>query len=477
MQHHTPTLLDDLAWLADSNGIITEEGERKSFETDWRGIVSNPCDAVLLPSSTADVARIVQACARHGVAIVPQGGNTGLVAGGVPIRNRRQVVLSLKRLNRIREVDVVNDTMIVEAGAILSVVQDHAASADRLFPLSLGAEGSCYIGGNIATNAGGVQVLSYGSMRNLVLGLEVVLADGRIWNGLRAVRKDNTGIDLKQLFIGSEGTLGIITAATLRLVPRPKGLVTGLIALKSPAAALDVFTRFRDFAGSNLTSFEFFSERSLSLVLDHVPTAVPPFSQPHPGYVLFEISSLSGLDDSTGHVETVLSDYFESGVICDATIASSESQRMALWGLRDNISEGERAAGGSFKHDIAVPISKIPEAIAELERAIAECAPGARTNIFGHIGDGNLHVNVMPAKGQSLSELRRNNPLITSAIEDTVVALEGSFSAEHGIGQARVGALLRHKQDVEIDLMRRIKDALDASETFNPGKIIGCITT
>lgn len=476
MQHHTPALLDDLAWLAESNGVVVEESERKAFETDWRGIVSNPCDAVLLPSSTADVARIVQACARHGVAIVPQGGNTGLVAGGVPIANRRQVVLSLRRLNRIREIDVVNDTMVVEAGAILSAVQDHAASADRLFPLSLGAEGSCFIGGNIATNAGGVQVLSYGSMRNLVLGLEVVLADGRVWNGLRAVRKDNTGIDLKQIFIGSEGTLGIITAATLRLVPRPKGLVTGLIALRSPDAALDVFTRLRDFAGSNLTSFEFFSTRSLGLVLDHVPTAIAPFSETHPGYVLFEISSLSGLDDPTGHIEAVLSEYLESGLICDATIATSESQRKALWGLRDNISEGERAAGGAFKHDIAVPISRIPEAIARLERAIADCAPGARPNIFGHIGDGNLHVNVMPAEGQSLSELGRNNPLITSAIEDTVVALEGSFSAEHGIGQARVGALLRHKQDVEIDLMRRIKDALDAGDTFNPGKITGFAT-
>lgn len=477
MQHHTPTLVDDLAWLSDSNGIIIEEGERSSFETDWRGIVSNPSEAVLLPSSTADVARIVKICARHGVSIVPQGGNTGLVAGGVPVGGRRQVILSLRRMNRIREIDVVNDTMIVEAGAVLSVVQDHAARADRLFPLSLGAEGSCQIGGNIATNAGGVQVLAYGSMRNMVLGLEVVLADGRVWNGLRAVRKDNTGIDLKQMFIGSEGTLGIITAATLRLVPSPKRQVTGLIGLASPEAALEVFTRMRDSAGSSLTSFEFFSEQSLGLVIHHVKSAVAPFAESHPGYVLFEISSLSALDDPTGDIETVLSEYFEADLIRDATIAASESQRRALWGLRDNITEGERAAGGALKHDIAVPISKIPMAIARLERAIADCAPGARLNIFGHIGDGNLHVNVMPAEGQLLSELGKNNPLITSVIEDTVVGLEGSFSAEHGIGQIRVGAMLRHKQDVEIDLMRIIKQALDNHGTFNPGKIIGYSTT
>ena len=303
------------------------------------------------------------------------------------------------------------------------------------------------------------------------------LADGRIWNGLRSVRKDNTGIDLKQLFIGSEGTLGIITAATLRLVPRPKRMVTGLIAVASPAAALEVFTCMRDFAGSGLTSFEFFSARSLGLVLDHVPAAIPPFAAMHPGYVLFEISSLSALDDPTGHIETILSEYFERDLILDATIASSELQRLALWGLRDNITEGERAAGGSIKHDISVPISRIPEAIVKLERAIGDCAPGARPNIFGHIGDGNLHVNVMPAVGQSLSELGRNFPLITVAIEDTVVALEGSFSAEHGIGQSRVNALMRHKQDAEIDLMRLIKNALDNRGTFNPGKIIGCITT
>ncbi len=477
MHHHTPTLLDDLAWLSESNGVIVDENERKSFETDWRGLVSNPSHAVLLPSNAADVSRIVQICARHRVAIVPQGGNTGLVAGGVPVGDHRQVVMSLRRLNRIREIDIVNDTMVVEAGVILSTVQDHAASADRLFPLSLGAEGSCQIGGNIATNAGGVQVLSYGSMRNLVLGLEVVLADGRIWNGLRAVRKDNTGIDLKQLFIGSEGTLGIITAATLRLAPKPKQLVTGMIALASPAAALKVFTRMHDFAGSSLTSFEFFGTQSLDLVMQHVKSAVAPFAETHPAYVLFEISSLSALDDPTGHIETVLSEYLEAGLILDATIAASESQRRALWGLRDNITEGERAAGGAFKHDIAVPISKIPEAITRLERAIADCAPGARPNIFGHIGDGNLHVNVMPAQGQSLSDLGKNNPLITSVIEDTVVALEGSFSAEHGIGQLRVGALLRHKQDVEVDLMRFVKNALDSNGIFNPGKIIGCTTT
>jgi len=477
MQHNIRIFLDDLAWLSEKKGIIVDESERFSFETDWRGVVTNPAEAVLLPSTAAEVARIVEVCARHDVAVVPQGGNTGLVAGAVPIGNRRQVILSLRRMNRIREIDTINDTMVAEAGVILSTAQDHAAKANRLFPLSLGAEGSCHIGGNIATNAGGVQVLSYGSTRNLVLGLEVVLADGRIWNGLRSLRKDNTGMDLKQLFIGSEGTLGIITAATLRLVPKPKRMVTGLIAIKSPAAALEVFTRMRDFAGSSLTSFEFFSARSLCLVLDHISPAIAPFEGRHPGYVLFEIASLSVLDDLTGHIESILADYYERDLIQDATIASSESQRIAFWALRENITESERAAGGAMKHDIAVPISKIPEAIARLEQAVADCAPGAQPNIFGHIGDGNLHVNVMPAAGQSLAELGKNSPLITSVVEDTVMALGGSFSAEHGIGQSRVNAFLRHKQDTEIDLMRIVKNALDSRGTFNPGKIFGCITT
>lgn len=477
MQHHIQALLDDLAWLSESNGVIVDDNERRSFETDWRGIVANPAEAILLPASTADVARIVKLCARHDVAVVPQGGNTGLVAGAVPIKNRRQVILNLRRLNKIREIDTVNDTMIAEAGVILSTAQDHAAQAERLFPLSLGAEGSCHIGGNIATNAGGVQVLSYGSMRNLVLGLEVVLADGRVWNGLRSVRKDNTGIDLKQLFIGSEGILGIITAATLRLVPKPKQNLAGLIALGSPKAALEIFTRMRDFAGSGLTSFEYFSARSLNLVLDHVSSAVAPFAASHAGYVLFEISSLNGLDDPTEHIEAILAEYYERDLIQDATLASSESQRRALWALRDNISEGERAAGGAIKHDISVPISRIPETIVRLEKAILDCAPEARPNIFGHIGDGNLHVNVMPAQGQSLSDLATNHPSITSVVEDTVVALDGSFSAEHGIGQSRVAALLRHKHDTELDLMRTIKNALDTRGILNPGKIIECNRT
>ncbi|MBL0374270.1 FAD-binding oxidoreductase [Rhizobium sp. KVB221] len=449
-----------------------DEQDRRSYEADWRGLIDEPAVAVLLPSSTVEVAEMVKLCARFGMAIVPQGGRTGLVAGAVPIKAFAQVIISMRRMSKIRGIDSVNNTMVIEGGVILQSAQEAAAAIDRLFPLSLASEGSCHIGGTIATNAGGIQVLSYGSMRHQVLGLEVVLPDGQIWDGLRSLRKDNTGLDLKQLFIGSEGMFGIITAATVRLLPRPKCTLTMLAAIDSAGQALETFVKVQNLCGADLTSCEYFTSGGLEMVLDHLPDSVAPFRESYPAYVLLEVASLDSSADLLGRLEPMLAELLENETIKDMVVAQSEVQRLALWKLREGISEAERAIGGAIKHDIAVPISCIPDVITKISEGLHGVAPGCRLNIFGHLGDGNLHVNVVPPQGVALSEFYSHDRCVTSYIERTAVEAGGTFSAEHGIGQLRVDSLEKYRAPVELALMRTIKDAIDPTWMMNPGKVL-----
>jgi FAD/FMN-containing dehydrogenase len=465
-------LIPSLARVLPPGAIITEPADRKPYETDFRGLISHPAECVVLPRSTEEVALTVHACAARGIAVVPQGGNTGLVAGGVPAPDRRQVILSLRRMNAIRAIDAVDNTMTVEAGVVLAAAQAAAMEHDRLLPLSLAAEGSCQIGGNIATNAGGVQVVAYGNMRALVLGLEVVLADGRIWDGLRSVRKDNTGLDLKHLFIGAEGTTGIITAATLRLVPRPRQMTTLLIAVPNVESALRLYVDFSGRFGGELTSFEYFTRFGVKMLRRHVPQVKHPLAGDHPAYVLCELASCDESRDFTPGLEAVLLRAMEQGLALDSAVAQSETHRQAFWQLREGLPEGERAAGGAVKHDLAVPISRIPEILRQIERIVAQEHPAPRLHVFGHIGDGNLHVNVLPPDGTRLALYRGESQGLTERIEDAVMAVGGSFSAEHGVGQTRMTSLSRYRSPVELSMMTSAKAALDPRGVLNPGKII-----
>lgn len=448
--------------------MITDAAGRAVYEQDWRHIHTHRSLCVVLPGSTAEVAAVVKLCAAAGVRIVPQGGNTSLVAGGVPIEGSPQIVLSLKRCNKILGLDPVGNTITVQAGAIVAAVQQAAAAAGRLFPVSFGGDGTAQIGGAISTNAGGIQVLAYGSMRAQVLGLEVVLPDGQVWNGLRALRKDNTGFDLKQLFIGAEGTLGIITAACLRLFPAVTGHATALVGVASLAQALLVFQALRE-AGPALTMCEFMTAPALRLGAAHLPDARLPFDAA--AYLLVEFSA-HGAEDVQTQLETVLAAALESGAARDAVIAQSERERFALIQLREAISDAELAEGGAVKHDIAVPIAAIPDTVAAVEALIAADFPDCRLNIFGHVGDGNLHINIRPPVGQTLVDLGPRSTAITAAIEALSVAQGGSFSAEHGIGQMRLTGMATHKSAVELALMRRLKSAFDPAGLLNPGKML-----
>jgi FAD/FMN-containing dehydrogenase len=463
--------MDLIAQLRDqlgNNAVFTEPADKAPFEIDWRHLHNHPAICVVLPKTTEQVAATVKLCAAHGVKIVPQGGNTGLVAGAVPIEGPTQIVLSLSRMNRILDLDPVNDTITVQAGVTLAAVQHAAANAGRLFPVSLAAEGTAQIGGVISTNAGGIQVLSYGMMRAQVLGLEAVLADGQIWNGLRALRKDNTGFDLKQLFIGGEGMLGIITAATLRLQPAATAHATALVGVASLQSALDVFKKLQADSGPSLTACEYFSHDAMALGLAHLPDARSPFAAP--AYVLAELS---------GHSEAVeekllcsLEPLLETAAVLDAVVAKSETERKHLWALREALSDGELAAGGAVKHDIAVPIAAMPATVSAIETMIAGKFPSLRLNIFGHLGDGNLHVNIRPPAGLTLADIETEKAALTHAIEAIAVEHQGSFSAEHGIGQMRITGMAAHKSAIELALMRKLKNAFDPDGLLNPGKML-----
>jgi FAD/FMN-containing dehydrogenase len=423
---------------------------------------------VVLPGSTDEVAAVVRTCAEAGVAIVPQGGNTGLCGGATPTGG--EVVIVLTRLNRIRVIDPDNNSITVEAGCTLHAVQQAARDVDRLFPLSLAAEGSATIGGNLSTNAGGVQVLRYGNARELCLGLEVVLADGTVWNGLRSLRKDNTGYDLKHLFIGAEGTLGLITAATLKLVPRPRAQATAWVAVPDPAAAVALLGQLRDAAGDNVTAFEIVGRTALELVLRHIPGARDPLPGKPEWQMLIELSGARA--DLAAILESALDDASGEGLVANAVIASSEAQTAALWALRENVSEAQKIEGVSIKHDIAVPVSRIAEFITRADAALRETFPAVRIVCFGHIGDGNLHYNQSKADAESNAEFIARTAAVNRIVHDLVHELGGSISAEHGLGQLKREEVLRYKSGTEMDLMRAVKQALDPHGRMNPGKLL-----
>jgi len=443
--------------------VLTDPQDTRAYFTDWRRQYSGSAECVVRPGSTAEVARVVALCAEHELAIVPQGGNTGLSGGSVPTGKRREIVLALGRMNRIRALDRLNDTMTVEAGCVLANVQRAADEAGRLFPLSLAAEGSCQIGGNLSTNAGGINVLRYGTAREQVLGLEVVLPDGRVWEGLRGLRKDNTGYDLKQLFIGAEGTLGIITAAVLRLHPKPSASATAWIALGSPAAAVELLAVLHERLGDRLSAFELLSRSCVEAVLAHAPGTQDPLAAAHPWYVLTELADSGEERLLRERVEKVLVDCAERGALADAALAQSGEQARALWRIRETVPEAQFT---NVKHDIAVPVSKSAEFIERAGPRLAARFPEVRIYAFGHVGDGNIHYNIGP---ESLVDQRE---AVNRIVYNTVAELGGSISAEHGLGQLKRDEILRHKPPLELELMRALKRTLDPKGLMNPGKVL-----
>ena len=445
--------------------------------TDYRGKWTGQALAVAQPDTAEDVSKVVAWCHAHRVPVVPQGGNTGLSGGSVPEpqSNPLPVVVSMSRLNRIRAIDVLNNTMLVEAGVTLLQVQEAAKAAGRLFPLSLAAEGTCTIGGNLASNAGGVQVLRYGNARELCLGLEVVTAEGELWNGLRALRKDNTGYDLRDLYIGSEGTLGVITAAALKLFPLPAAQGVALVAVPSPQQALDLLGLAQVRLGAGLTAFEVLSDTCMALVLQHMPGARRPLAESSPWYVLLELSATSDEASAMQALEDLLESAIENEWVTDAAVATNLAQSEALWALRENISEAQAAEGKAIKHDIALPISRIPAFIASTDAAIAKHFPQVRQVTFGHLGDGNLHYNASPLPSstpEQVAEFLTLEGPLNQLVHDAVHAHDGSISAEHGLGVLRRDESARYKSPLELQLMRRIKHALDPHGLMNPSKVL-----
>ena len=447
-------------------GWSTDPAVLEPHLREWRGAWQGSTPIMVSPDTTAGVAAVVDACRASGTPIVPQGGNTGLCGGAIPTGG--QVLLSLHRLNRIRALSPDDFSMVVEAGCVLSDVQSAAASAGRYFPLSLAAEGSAQIGGNLSTNAGGINVLRYGTARNLVLGLEVVLADGTVWNGLRALRKDTAGYDLKHLFIGSEGTLGIITAATLKLFPPPGNVRTAMLGLAGPQDAVRLLAFLRPEAGDGLEAFELIQGRALSFVLRHIPGTRSPFDEEHPWYVLLDASHVSDPE----RIGEVLFAAIERGLAADAVLAKNEAEAGRLWRLRHSISEAQKHEGASLKHDVAVPVGRIGELIDRAEAAIRAQLPGARMVAFGHVGDGNVHLNVSQPRDGDPAEFLAQGDAITAIVYDLVAGLDGSISAEHGIGQAKKHWLRRYRGPVDLELMRLLKGALDPGNILNPGKVL-----
>ncbi len=454
--------------------LLVDADAMSPFLTDWRRKWTGRAVAVAQPDDAAGVAAVLRWCRSQGVAVVPQGGNTGLSGGATPAAQGHSLVLSTTRLQRIRALDPVGQTITVEAGVTLQQVQDAARDAGRLFPLSLAAQGSCTIGGNLATNAGGVQVLRYGNARDLCLGLEVATAEGELWSGLRALRKDNSGYALRELFIGSEGTLGVITAAVLKLFPLPAAQHVALVAVPSPAAALALLALAQQRLGAELTAFELISEACLALVERHVEAARRPLAEASPWYVLVELSSARGEAAATQGFEALLEAALEAGHASDAALSSSLAQFRSLWALREDISESQGAEGPTIKHDIALPITRIPDFIEQTEAAIARHFPGLRLVVFGHLGDGNLHYNLSPPRsGLSAAEFLALEPPVNRLVHDAVDAAGGSISAEHGLGVLRRDEAARYKPAVEQRLMQALKQALDPLNLMNPGKLLG----
>lgn len=454
-----------------ARNLLTDSADMAPYLKEWRDLFTGKARAVARPSSTAQVAALLALAHETGTPIVPQGGNTGLVGGQIPVADGREIILSLGRMDKVRSIDPVSDTIIVEAGVTLRRVQDAADGADRLFPLSLASEGSCTIGGNLSTNAGGTAVLAYGNSRDLCLGLEVVLADGRIWNGLRTLRKDNTGYDLKNLFIGAEGTLGVITAASLKLFPKPRARATAFLAVDSPDQALSLLHLARAEVGQQLTTFEIMPRFGIEVVLRHAPGTRDPLAAPSLWYVLMELSS-SGADGLDATVGRLLEAALDQGVISDAVLATSESQRQDLWRIREAMSEVQRFEGGSIKHDVSVPVAAVPDFLAQAIALVIKMIPGCRPLPFGHLGDGNIHFNITQPEGADKAAFLARWDEINAAVHAVVANFQGSISAEHGIGRLKRHLLPGVKDPVELALMRAIKATLDPTGILNPGAVL-----
>ena len=465
-------LLGQLRGVVGPAGVVDEPAAMAPYLRDYRGLYLGAAPLVLRPASTAEVSRILALCDAARVGVVPHGGNSGYCGGAQPDASGTQIVLSLARLNRVRAVEPLNYSITVEAGCILANVQQAAAAADRYFPLSLGAEGSCQIGGNLSTNAGGTAVLRYGMARDLVLGLEVVLADGRVLSTLGSLRKDNTGYDLNSLFVGAEGTLGVITAATLKLFPRIAASATAFIAIPHIDAAIDLLAALRAASADRLTACEVMARSALELVTRHIPGTGDPFDTAHPWYLLVELQSAQSGEPLEGVLEQVLGHALEAGQVIDAVIAKSGAQRAAFWKLRESIPEALAAEGAQIKHDISVPIAAMPAFHAEAGPWILAQAPGARLVPFGHIGDGNLHYNVSQPPGGDGRAFLARSAAIEHGVHDIAHRHGGSFSAEHGIGRLKVGELERYTSPVTLSMMRAIKHALDPNGIMNPGKLL-----
>ena len=464
-------LLERLKSIVGERGLV-EDAERAPYESDWRDHYHGHAAAVVRPANTEEVSRVVALLAELRIPMVPQGGNTSLCGASVPDDSGTQVIVNLSRMNLVRHVDPSNNTMTVEAGCVLQTLQEVAEKHGRLFPLSLGAQGSCQIGGNLSTNAGGTGVLRYGNTRELVLGLEVVLPDGRIWNGLRGLRKDNTGYDLKHLFVGAEGTLGIITAAVLKLYPLPRSHATAFVAVESPAAAVTLLSELRATCGERITGFELLARVCLDLVVKHIPGSRDPLPAPYPWYVLVELSDSTEGPALDALLEEALGKAAESGALRDAAIAASETQRADFWKLRENVSEAQKLDGVSIKHDVSVPVSSVAELI---ERASAELTrrfPDIRIVAFGHVGDGNVHYNCSKSERQEASAFFEQASEVNHIVYEVVQALGGSISAEHGLGVLKREEIKRYKSELELEVMRAIKRTLDPNHLMNPGKVL-----
>ncbi len=476
----TALLLDALREVVGPAHVLTHDrpgADLDAWEKDWRGRVHGRALAVVRPADTAQVAAVVRLCAQHqqatGVSIVPQGGNTGLVVGSTPDTSGRQIVLSLQRMQAVRAIDAGNLTMTVEAGCVLQTLQDRARGAGFLLPLSLAAEGSCTIGGNLGTNAGGTQVVRYGNTRELCLGLEVVTPQGEVWNGLTGLRKDNTGYDLRHLFIGAEGTLGIITAASMKLVPLPAAQLTAWAAVPSMEHAVALLGLAHQYLGAGLTGFEVMGQFALSLVARHFPQPAVPLYQQTPWCVLLENSDSESEDHARARFESLLEAALEQGLVTDAVVAESLAQAQGLWSIREHIPLAQAQEGLNVKHDISVPISRIPEFVATTDALLREAIPGVRMVNFGHLGDGNLHYNVQAPEGtDGTLFLQEHEESINTLVFDSVARLKGSISAEHGVGSLKVDKLPHYKSPVALQMMQAIKRALDPTGLMNPGRVV-----
>ena len=453
--------------------LLSDSEEMTPYLREWRDAYRGEAAAVALPSSVEDVVALVKLTHEcDGVHLVPQGGNTGLVGGQIAFDNEHAITVSMTRMNRILEIDTVNNTLTCEAGTLLADVQAAADNADKLFPLSLASQGSCRIGGVLSTNAGGCEVLRYGCAGDLLLGIEVVLSDGSVWDGMRPLRKDNTGYDLKRLFVGAEGTLGIITRAVLRLFPKPRSLVCAFVGIVSPSAGLSLLREAEKISGGEVTAFELMPRIAIKMVERHTPSARMPMASDSPWYVLLEISSSREQKDAVEMMEKILAHAFDKKMILDGTIANSKVQEESFWLIRESISESQKREGGSIKHDVSVSVSRMPEFLERATKAVEETLTGIRVVAFGHMGDGNIHFNLSQPAEMECNAFMIESERFHRVVYDIISDMGGSISAEHGIGIVKLEENTRHNSDIEQNLMRTLKHALDPGGIFNPGKLI-----